>query len=368
MNRRDTHESDLSHLTRKLDLDSLRLFSVVCREGSYAKAARVEPLTASAVSKRIADLERVLGCILLERSNYGVRPTTAGDLVLRQWAEVASSLSSLCASPESPAVSRQQTFSLVADPISSRFLIFDCLSHVDAVDDSARVQVTQAQLSWLPIEYEKLGAHAAVWALAEQTGAQRGSRTAEATFGKFSQARSFRFFAEVCIVVVRQDHPLAALESVGIEDLEGQEVVFSAGAQLPSTPASGALGTGGMEMGLGSHVARPTWSHQIGATLNYLDTIPSGVVALMPTSARHLLHRFPGLHSLPLDGGQGCMGFGCTIRDDAWLGERQRLLEKLTGCRLVETAADFIDSDWSAPLDLGSARGPLVRPGAQATL
>ncbi|MDQ0142050.1 LysR family transcriptional regulator [Cupriavidus necator] len=62
----------------KIDPVSLRLFLAVSELGSIAAAAEREHIAASAVSKRISDLEDALRTQLLERSNKGIVPTPAG--------------------------------------------------------------------------------------------------------------------------------------------------------------------------------------------------------------------------------------------------------------------------------------------------
>lgn len=68
--------------TQDFDLTSLRLFVVVCDVGNIARAARREHLVSSAVSKRMAQLERQTGTPLLVRKRYGVAPTPAGETLL----------------------------------------------------------------------------------------------------------------------------------------------------------------------------------------------------------------------------------------------------------------------------------------------
>ena len=62
----------------KLDPISLRLFVHIVEEGSIAAAAAREHIAASAVSKRIRDLEEILKTQLLARTNKGVEATSAG--------------------------------------------------------------------------------------------------------------------------------------------------------------------------------------------------------------------------------------------------------------------------------------------------
>jgi DNA-binding transcriptional LysR family regulator len=67
---------------RDLDLTTLRLFAAVCELRNIARAAAQEHIVASAVSKRIAQLESDVGAPLLERGRRGVVPTAAGLALL----------------------------------------------------------------------------------------------------------------------------------------------------------------------------------------------------------------------------------------------------------------------------------------------
>lgn len=67
----------------RFDLLSLQLFVAVCEESSIAKAAEREHIAASAVSKRISDLEIRLNTLLFHRSSKGLEPTTAARALLR---------------------------------------------------------------------------------------------------------------------------------------------------------------------------------------------------------------------------------------------------------------------------------------------
>jgi DNA-binding transcriptional LysR family regulator len=67
----------------QIDQVSLRLFIVICEEGSIARAAEREFIAPSAVSRRVADLEKLVGLPLLSRSQRGVRATPAGVALLK---------------------------------------------------------------------------------------------------------------------------------------------------------------------------------------------------------------------------------------------------------------------------------------------
>ena len=67
---------------RDLDLTSLRLFVTVCDTGNMSRAAEKANMVASAVSKRLAQLETTVGASLLTRRKHGVVPTPAGETLL----------------------------------------------------------------------------------------------------------------------------------------------------------------------------------------------------------------------------------------------------------------------------------------------
>jgi DNA-binding transcriptional LysR family regulator len=70
-------------LIRQLDLFTLKLFLTTLEEHQVGRAAVRENVAASAATKRIQDLEEIMGIQLLERNARGVLPTPAG-LVLQE--------------------------------------------------------------------------------------------------------------------------------------------------------------------------------------------------------------------------------------------------------------------------------------------
>lgn len=78
--------------TRRLDLTTLQLFVAVCERGSIGKAAELEFMAPSAVSKRLSDLESTVATPLLLRHARGVTPTPAGQSLLHHARSVLFSL------------------------------------------------------------------------------------------------------------------------------------------------------------------------------------------------------------------------------------------------------------------------------------
>ena len=85
-------KSSERNFARRIDLTSLQLFVAVCELGSIGKAAEREFIAASAVSKRLSDLEAALGTPLLYRHTRGVDLTPAGESLLHHARSVLYSL------------------------------------------------------------------------------------------------------------------------------------------------------------------------------------------------------------------------------------------------------------------------------------
>lgn len=73
----------MENLLKKLDLTSLRLFVAVCQERNIARAAEREFIASSAVSRRIAEIETVIGLPVIQRQSRGITVTPVGETVLR---------------------------------------------------------------------------------------------------------------------------------------------------------------------------------------------------------------------------------------------------------------------------------------------
>jgi DNA-binding transcriptional LysR family regulator len=76
------------HLVRQVDLFTLRLFLTVIEEGQVGRAAARENIAASAATKRVQDLEEILGVQLFERNPRGVVATAAGIVLARHVTEI----------------------------------------------------------------------------------------------------------------------------------------------------------------------------------------------------------------------------------------------------------------------------------------
>jgi DNA-binding transcriptional LysR family regulator len=66
-----------------MDLQKLRVFVAVAREGNVTRAAKQLCLSQPAISKQLAELEEALATVLFDRLPRGMRLTSAGEVLLR---------------------------------------------------------------------------------------------------------------------------------------------------------------------------------------------------------------------------------------------------------------------------------------------
>lgn len=79
-------------IARALKLKDLHTFRAVVQHGSMSKAAAELALTPPAITKVIADMEKLLGVRLLERTPHGVEPTRYGEALLQRSVNVFDEL------------------------------------------------------------------------------------------------------------------------------------------------------------------------------------------------------------------------------------------------------------------------------------
>lgn len=82
----------MTPLLRRIDLTSLRLFVAVCQERNIARAAERECIAPSAVSRRIAEIETIIGLPVIQRESRGISVTPVGETVLRHAQAVIASI------------------------------------------------------------------------------------------------------------------------------------------------------------------------------------------------------------------------------------------------------------------------------------
>lgn len=82
-------------MTAKIDLLTLQLFVAIVEEQSIAKASERKNIAASAVSRRISDIEDLFQVELLHRHSKGIEPTPAGHALLEHARIILGNLAQL---------------------------------------------------------------------------------------------------------------------------------------------------------------------------------------------------------------------------------------------------------------------------------
>jgi DNA-binding transcriptional LysR family regulator len=191
--------------TRRIDLTSLQLFVAVCELGSIGKAAEREFIAASAVSKRLSDLESILDTPLLHRHARGVDITPAGDSLLHHARSVLFSLEKM-----------QGELSEYADGVRGHVRVHASISAV--------VQFLPEDLGTFIREHEgakvDLEEHLSteVVRAVREGAADLGICNAAALTTAGTELQSLRYREDRLALIVPTDHALADREEVPFED------------------------------------------------------------------------------------------------------------------------------------------------------
>ncbi|MBC7604536.1 MAG: LysR family transcriptional regulator [Ramlibacter sp.] len=189
---------------RRIDFTSLQFFVATCELGSIGRAAERESIAASAVSKRIADLEAAVQTPLLYRHARGVDVTPAGESLLHHARSVLFSLEKM-----------QGELSEYADGVRGHVRVQASISAV--------VQFLPEDLGAflrehreVRIDLEEHLSSEIVRAVIEGA-ADLGICNAEAIAGNHElQSRPYR--RDQLVLVHPRKHPLARRKSVAFED------------------------------------------------------------------------------------------------------------------------------------------------------
>lgn len=193
----------------RFDLLSLQLFVAVCEEQSIARAADRENIAASAVSKRISDLEGRLNTPLFHRSSKGLELTAAAHSLLHHSRVLMRDL-------------KQMEIELA--------------HHASGVSGQVRVYASVSTIiQHLPSDLrEFLASHSAIRIdLQEGTSQDAVEAVAEnaADIGVFGGVvprqglRIIPYRADRLVLLAHIDHPLSTRSSVNFADLTAYDMV-----------------------------------------------------------------------------------------------------------------------------------------------
>lgn len=129
----------LAHGLRLPSLDGLLAFEAAARLGTFERAADALCITASAVAKRVAAVEQLLGSALFVRTGKALQPTATGKEYL---AQVAPILAQLAALPlHQRQVQQLQRLRLCAPPTFARQVLVPALDGFTRLHPSVELEV-----------------------------------------------------------------------------------------------------------------------------------------------------------------------------------------------------------------------------------
>jgi DNA-binding transcriptional LysR family regulator len=201
----------------RYDLVSLALFRSVAAGGSIAQAAGLNGLVPSAVSKRIADLEALVGAPLLTRHRRGGELTPAGRDLLRHAEGLRDAVDRMEAEMAAHATGQRGAIRVAANSSAiSQFLPEDLAEFVAAHPD--------------------LNVHLTEMTSVEVTEAVRTGRADLGIFSGLTEAAGLSLMPyrrDTLVVVMPADHALAGRKVLRLADVVGEPfVALQAGSSI----------------------------------------------------------------------------------------------------------------------------------------
>lgn len=289
---------------RRIDLTSLQLFVAVCELGSIGRAAQQEFIAASAVSKRLSDLEAAVGTALLYRHSRGVTLTPAGESLLHHARNVLFGLERM-----------QGELSEYAGGVRGHVRVHANISAIVQFlpEDLGAFARTHSQIK---IDLQEHLSPAVLHAVREGAADLGICHIPAAVAEHGLQGRTYR--VDELVVVVPQGHPLAGRETLGFGDVLQCDIVgLHAGSSISLAMRAAAAQAG---LPLRQRI-------QVTGLDAMCRMIDNGLgVGLVPGRAFALLQGVGRLAAVPLDEPWARRELALVARDFAALPVTARLL------------------------------------------
>ena len=289
-------------LVRRLDLITLQLFVAVFEEGTLTRAAAREAIAVSAASKRLMELEQVLGVSLFVRRAKGMDLTAAGETLLHH--------------------ARQMLFNVEK-------MGLELGEHSHGVRGYVRMLANlSAIIQFLPEDLRDFSAlHPQVKTDLEErpsNGVVQGVLDGVADLGICSSDTDTKGLPSVIyrldklVVLMPADHVLAARDSLAFaETLDSDYVGLHAASSINMRTHAAAREAGKM-LRLRIHVPGfDAMCRMVQANMG---------IGILPRKAYELFGRALGLHAVPLTDAWSDRSLILVVRDEAQLSPVSRLL------------------------------------------
>jgi len=300
-------------LVRRLDLITLQLFVAVFEEGTLTRAAAREAIAVSAASKRLMELEQVLGVSLFVRRAKGMELTAAGETLLHH--------------------ARQMLFNVEK-------MGLELGEHSHGVRGYVRMLANlSAIIQFLPEDLRDFSElHPQVKTDLEERpsfGVVQGVLDGVADLGICSSDTDTKGLPSVTyrhdklVVLMPADHPLATRESLAFsETLDSDYVGLHAASSINMRTHAAAREAGKM-LRLRIHVPGfDAMCRMVQANMG---------IGILPHKAYELFGRALGLHAVPLTDAWSDRSLILVVRDEAQLSPVSRLLFDYLSVRVSRT-------------------------------
>ena len=300
-------------LVRRLDLITLQLFVAVFEEGTLTRAAAREAIAVSAASKRLMELEQVLGVSLFVRRAKGMDLTAAGETLLHH--------------------ARQMLFNVEK-------MGLELGEHSHGVRGYVRMLANlSAIIQFLPEDSRDFSRlHPEVKTDLEErpsNGVVQGVLDGVADLGICSSDTDTKGLPSVTyrhdklVVLMPADHPLAPRESLAFaETLDSDYVGLHAASSINMRSHAAAREAGKM-LRLRIHVPGfDAMCRMVQANMG---------IGILPLKAYELFGRALGLHAVPLTDAWSDRSLILVVRDEAQLSPVSRLLFDYLSVRIQRT-------------------------------
>ncbi|OCW30512.1 MULTISPECIES: LysR family transcriptional regulator [Pseudomonas] len=289
-------------LVRRLDLITLQLFVAVFEEGTLTRAAAREAIAVSAASKRLMELEQVLGVSLFVRRAKGMDLTAAGETLLHH--------------------ARQMLFNVEK-------MGLELGEHSHGVRGYVRMLANlSAIIEFLPEDLRDFSElHPEVKTDLEErpsNGVVQGVLDGVADLGICSSDTDTKGLPSVTyrhdklVVLMPADHALAARSSLAFADTLDSDYVGLHAASSINMRTHAAAREAGKMLRLRIHVPGfDAMCRMVQANMG---------IGILPQKAYELFGRALGLHAVPLTDAWSHRSLILVVRDEAQLSPVSRLL------------------------------------------
>ncbi|MGY2137112.1 LysR family transcriptional regulator [Pseudomonas reactans] len=289
-------------LVRRLDLITLQLFVAVFEEGTLTRAANREAIAVSAASKRLMELEQVLGVSLFVRRAKGMDLTAAGETLLHH--------------------ARQMLFNVEK-------MGLELGEHSHGVRGYVRMLANlSAIIQFLPEDLRDFSElHPEVKTDLEErpsNGVVQGVLDGVADLGICSSDTDTKGLPSVTyrhdklVVLMPADHPLAARDTLAFVDTLDSDYVGLHAASSINMRTHAAAREAGRMLRLRIHVPGfDAMCRMVQANMG---------IGILPQKAYELFGRALGLHAVPLTDDWSDRSLILVMRDEAQLSPVSRML------------------------------------------